>query len=178
MDSIEQAWKEVCELHERMAHAPAPEIGPHAFLPFPPGVEPVSFAMAEVNRLKQMWHNRVEGDTFHDQAVAWVPRTNVFAGDDGICVMVELPGVVKKDVEVSVMGGDLCVRGVRRPPQEAGSRQPVAVEQVWGAFERRFPLPPWCGLKNIQARHADGMLTVTMSRGSENGAGEFSVNID
>jgi HSP20 family protein len=178
MDSLEQAWKDVCELHERMAHGPAPDIGPHAFLPFPAGVEPVSFAVAEVARLKQMWRERGESASFADQAVSWIPRTNVFAGDDGVRILVELPGVAREDIEVSVAGGELSVRGTRRPPKLAGAQQPVAVEQVWGAFDRRFPLPPWCSLENIQARHADGMLTITMSRGKDNGAGEFSVNID
>jgi HSP20 family protein len=178
MDSLEQAWKEVCELHERMVHAPAPDIGPQAFLPFPPGVEPVSFAVAEVQRLKQMWRERGETTSFPDGSVTWVPRTNVFAGEEGVQILVELPGVARQDVEVSVSGGELSVRGMRRAPKLGGTWQPVAVEQVWGAFERRFPLPPWCALENIQARHADGMLAVTMTRVKDNGTSEFSVSID
>ncbi len=47
MQPIEQALKELRTLHEQLNNAPAPEIGPHAFIPFPAGPDPVAYAVDE-----------------------------------------------------------------------------------------------------------------------------------
>ena len=58
-----------------------------------------------------------------------------------------------------------------------GPLKPVMVEQAWGAFERRFPVPPWCNPEKIHARYAQGILEINLSRQEEGNPGEFRVEV-
>ena len=176
MQTIEQAYKEICRLHEQLAQAPAPEIGPQSFLPFPPGVEPIAFAIEEVAQLKHMF-DAAQAVRQHVHEPAWMPRASVFASDSSVLFQVELPGVAKEDVSVTVASGELVVRGQRRRPESDASLKPVVVEQPFGLFERRFPAPPWCNPEKIQAKYSHGVLEISLSRQEEGSFGEFRVEI-
>jgi len=174
MRTIEEAYREVCKLHEQIAHAPAPEIGPQAFVPFPPGIDPVGFAIEEVSQLKRMFESV---QTTQARSVTWVPRVSVYASDTSVRYRVEIPDVAKEDVSVSVVSGEMVVRGERRPPVVDPELKPVMVEQAWGAFERRFPLPPWCEPDRIQARCSQGVLEIDLVRRNDTSTAEFHVEV-
>jgi HSP20 family protein len=177
MQPIEQALKEIRMLHEQLTRTPAPEIGPHSFLPFPAGQDPVAYAIDEVSRLKKLIE-QTQAARQNEQAVAqWVPRASVFAGESSVSFSVELPGVAKEDVSVTVASGELVIRGHRNPATTDGGLQPVMVEQPWGAFERRFALPTWAASDQITARCALGVLEIVLTRGSDATTGEFRVEI-
>lgn len=177
MQPIEQALKEVRALHEQLTQAPAPEIGPHAFLPFPAGQDPVAFAIDEVTRLKQLVEQAQSNRRDDRNPVQWTPRASVFAGESSVSIAVELPGVDKEDVSITVCSGELTIRGQRRPTTMETGLQPVMIEQPWGAFERRFPLPAWASPDQITARYSLGVLEIVMTRGTDAAAGEFRVEI-
>jgi HSP20 family protein len=85
------------------------------------------------------------------------PAVNVYAGQDGIAVVAELPGVGKDDLEVQVHQNVLTLRGARRPAAE----QPGAYhrrERRRGAFTRTVQLPYRVDPERIAVRadRADG----------------------
>jgi HSP20 family protein len=176
MQSIDQALREAQSLHERLTGMPAPELPPQAFFPFPPGQDPVAFAIGEVARLKQMIDSgrAADGGAWRPH---WVPSASIYAGDTSMSIVVELPGVGKDDLSVSVIGAELVVRGRRQPTAEGGLR-PLVVEQAWGAFERRFPLPAWADAESITARYSQGMLEIVVGRTGDDGSSEIRVKID
>jgi HSP20 family molecular chaperone IbpA len=171
MHDLAQALKDVCRLHEQVAQLPAPEIGPQHFLPFPPGVDPVAFAIHEVGQLKQLVESRAQMPA----PPQWIPRASVFSGDTAIRYLVELPGVQREDVSVVAVQGELVVRGQRPQPADPNLK-PMLVEQPWGTFERRFALPAWCTPDGISARYSQGVLEITLSR-NEDSMGEFRVQV-
>jgi HSP20 family protein len=177
MQTIEQAYKEICRLHEQLAQAPAPEIGPQSFVPFPPGVDPIAFAVEEVSQLKQMFESVQAAKQQQMQQVAWIPRASVFTSDSNVLFQVEIPGVAKEELSVTIAGGELVVRGQRRQPCGDSTMRPVVVEQAWGTFERRFPAPPWCNPDKVHAKYAHGVLEISLSRQEEGNVGEFRVEI-
>ena len=174
MHAIEEAYREVCKLHEQIANAPAPEIGPQGLVPFPPGIDPVGFAIQEVSQLKRMFESTQTAET---PALTWVPRASVYASETSVRYRVEIPDVSKDDVSVSAVSGEMVVRGKRRPPVVDPVLKPVMVEQAWGAFERRFPLPPWCEPDRIQARCSQGVLEIDLVRRNEGSTAEFRVEV-
>ena len=177
MQPIEQALKELRTLHEQLHNAPAPEIGPHAFLPFPTGPDPVAYALDEVAHLKRFLEELESAPQQEPQSAQWSPRASVFAGESNVTISVELPGVAKEDVTVTATSGELTVRGERKPVSTKKGQQPLMVEQFWGAFERRFPLPAWASSERITARYTLGVLEIDLTRGAETAAGEFRVEI-
>jgi HSP20 family protein len=90
---------------------------------------------------------------------------------------VEVPGVAKEDISVSVASGEIVVRGMRKPPATDSTIKPVLVEQPWGAFERRFPAPPWCNPEKIQAKCAHGLLEINLHRQEDRNPTDFRVEI-
>lgn len=175
MQSLEKGLDEVRALFERVTGAPAPEVDPRFFLPFPPGVDPVAFALDEVSRIKKALDDSQPART--QTRPAWVPAANVFAGENQIRFTLDVPGVAKEDISVTVNGQELVIRGERRAGNFNGTVQPMVVERPWGAFERRFPLPPWCDPGKVRARYENGTLEIGVTRFDEGGSGNFAVRI-
>lgn len=72
---------------------------------------------------------------------AWEPPADVFEDEREVVIVVALPGVVAKDVEIAREPGALVVRAVRPLPLAAGSRHRVRqLEIPYGHFERRIAL--------------------------------------
>jgi len=153
MQALEQALDEVKALHERILGRPAPDPATLPAVPFPPGVDPIRFALAEVRHLSELWKH-VER---MPQPAAWIPPADCFATDQDWVVRIELPGVSREDVKVLLVGGEIVVRGERKPPH-LGSQRPIAIERPWGPFERRFPLPIGSRANELVAKLAAGLL--------------------
>ncbi|MCP3982348.1 MAG: Hsp20/alpha crystallin family protein [bacterium] len=178
MQTIEEALSQVNQLHEQLTQAPAPEIGPQAFLPIPPGVDPVAYAIEEVAHLKRVIENVQNAPaTTPPSPVSWSPAANVFASDSKVVYVLELAGVSRDDLSVRVIDGQLVVHGERKPPAIAQELPPMFVEQRWGGFERRFPVPTWCNVEQVEARYEEGMLTIGFERSESSKPSEVQVQV-
>jgi HSP20 family protein len=106
---------------------------------------------------------RLHRDAFHPTAAGWEPPIDVLEMDDGLLVVVALPGVRPGEMEVVLEQESLSVRGVRRWPVR---KQPVRVHRIelpHGRFERRLPLPP--GAYQLAGQdHVDGCLLLTLRK--------------
>ena len=70
----------------------------------------------------------------------WEPPVDVFEDEEGIAIVVALPGVPPERVEVTYEPGTLVVRA-ERPLPFAGTRRAIRhLEIPYGTFERRIPL--------------------------------------
>ena len=61
--------------------------------------------------------------------------------DKGYKISAELPGLDAKDVEVSVSGDRLVLKGEKRQEQEEKNKNYYLSERTYGSFERSFELP-------------------------------------
>ena len=68
---------------------------------------------------------------------AYPPPVDVLAGDDGVIIELEIPGVSRDDVEVNRIPGGIAVRGIRRET----SGGVFHIELLCGLFYRAIPLP-------------------------------------
>ena len=156
MTEVTQALNDVRDLYTKFLGQPAPEIGPGWYAPFPPGVDPVRFAIQEVDELK-----RFLTQIRPPQApVAWIPRADIHAGRDAIELRLEIPGVKRDGLKVLIAEGECVVRGERPAPEPDREMRPLSLEFPYGSFERRFPLPLHADADKLTARYADGILEV------------------
>jgi len=156
MTEVTQALNEVRDLYTRFLGQPVPEVGPGWYAPFPPGVDPVRYAIHEVDELKRFL---TQAGTRH-VPVAWIPRADVFAGRDAVVIRVEIPGVGRDHLKVMVAEGECVVRGDRPAPKEESELRPLGLEFPYGTFERRFALPLHADPEKLTAKYADGILEV------------------
>ena len=94
----------------------------------------------------------------------WQPVLDVFETEKSIVVRVELAGVRRDDLQVSVDGDVLRVRGVRRPPSESDVERLHRMEIAFGPFERTLSIPVPFEREQVAAHLADGFLRVTLPK--------------
>jgi HSP20 family protein len=94
------------------------------------------------------------------------PAVNVYAGQGGIAIVAELPGVEKDDVEIQAHQDTLTLRGVRRPVSE-GTEAYHRRERRSGAFTRSIHLPYRIDPDRIEAHLENGVLRLSLARPEE-----------
>ena len=93
------------------------------------------------------------------------PRVDVIATErGGLEVQAELPGVEEQDVDLSVDGNLLVLRGERRSDRDAARRNYRVRERTYGAFSRSIALPFEPQASDIDAEFRNGVLTVRIER--------------
>lgn len=97
----------------------------------------------------------------------FVPRLDVAENESEIRIMLELPGLEQKDVDVSLTGDILVVRGEKRDRREAAGSKDERwhrIESRYGAFERALQLPCEVEGDKTSARFEHGVLTIVLPK--------------
>lgn len=94
----------------------------------------------------------------------WQPEVDVYESEAAFVVRVELAGVERQDLRVTVDGDELRIRGERRPPEGVEPLRVHRMEIASGPFERRLRIPIPFVREAVTANLADGFLTVTLPR--------------
>lgn len=87
--------------------------------------------------------------------------------DKEIRVTAELPGVDEKDVEVTLSGDLLTIKGEKKVEEERKKENCHVVERAYGAFERTFRLPYEVAEKDIAAEFDKGVLKIVLPKPAE-----------
>lgn len=97
----------------------------------------------------------------------WMPAVDVFEKDDKFVVKAELPGMKEEDIDVSVIGDMLMIKGEKKTESEAKEEDYYRCERVYGSFYRSIPLPSTVDASKIEANYDDGVLEVTLPKTTE-----------
>ena len=96
-----------------------------------------------------------------------VPAVDVTEDDKAYKIAAELPGLEEKDVEVSLTGDVLTLKGEKRQEKEEKNKNWYVSERAYGSFQRAFELPHGIDRDKIAAEFAKGVLTVTLPKSAE-----------
>ncbi|MEX3944310.1 Hsp20/alpha crystallin family protein [Paraburkholderia sp. BR10937] len=94
------------------------------------------------------------------------PLINIGSTDDRVEIVAFAPGLDPAAIDVSIDKGLLTISGERRPSErQAGDDTRVyASERFMGAFRRVIELPQHADPGNVNARYANGCLTISVGR--------------
>jgi len=92
------------------------------------------------------------------------PAVDVTEDDKAYKVTAELPGLEEKDVNVTVAGGMLTIKGEKTYEKDNKDKKNHVTERAYGSFERSFTLPDGVDADKIAAEIAKGVLTVTLPK--------------
>lgn len=98
---------------------------------------------------------------------SFAPALEVREDSDNVTIHVELPGVDKKDVSVSIHDGVLTIAGERKQEQEVKEGEYVRTERYYGRFERQVGLTQPVVADKVKAAYKDGVLTITLPKAAE-----------
>ena len=90
----------------------------------------------------------------------WVPNTDVYMTEGGLVIKVELAGMRKEDLELTVEGNRLKISGHRPDGCRAPKCTFLVMEINYGFFESVIELPPGYDLAQAKATYLNGFLRV------------------
>lgn len=94
----------------------------------------------------------------------FVPTVNTREGADAYYIELDLPGVKKEDVEISVDKNILTIKGKREVKKEEEKNDYYRIESSYGSFARSFTLPEKVDVENIRATNEDGVVEITIPK--------------
>jgi len=105
----------------------------------------------------------------------WSPAVDVAESDNEYLVKVELPGINKEDVKVTVQDSVLTILGEKK--QETEPKNYHRVERSYGSFQRSFTLPTTVKADKVDATFKDGVLTIALPKAEEAKPKEIDVKV-
>ena len=118
-------------------------------------------------RLNGMLERRrpAQGDNEETMASAdWAPVVDIVESEQEFSLLVELPGVQKSDVKLSVQDGVLTLNGQREQDKEVKGIRFHRTERAYGRFTRSFALPESVDEQKLSAEFRDGLLKVHLPK--------------
>ena len=98
------------------------------------------------------------------EVMDFVPAVNTREASDAYYIEVDLPGVKKEDVDVSVDKNVLTISGKREVSNEVKEDDFYRVESAYGKFSRSFTLPENVDIEKIKASNEDGVLEIVIPK--------------
>ena len=97
----------------------------------------------------------------------WLPTVDVHETKDDIVLSFDIPGVSEKDVQLTITGDLLTVKGERRFERESTENTYHRAERVYGKFERSVQLPTTVQTDKVKATYREGVLEVKLAKAEE-----------
>ena len=95
----------------------------------------------------------------------WTPAVDVYQDKDQFTVQVEISGLKKEEIEISLHDGTLTIAGERKP--QANTDQGFRTERFFGKFQRSLTLPAAVDAEKVKANYKDGILTIALPKAEE-----------
>ncbi len=92
----------------------------------------------------------------------WRPLTDMYEADDEIIIKIELPGVERQKIHLTLEGRQLVIRGIRDNPLKKCGIVYHQMEINYGEFERILMLPQAIESEHIKAELKEGFLYITI----------------
>jgi HSP20 family protein len=106
---------------------------------------------------------------------SWFPATDVSETPEQLILRLEVPGLSREQIKISVENNVLTVRGEKQPDAAAENESFYRNERSYGAFERSFSLPAHADFEHIRATIDNGVLTIQLPRREETRPREIKI---
>ena len=118
----------------------------------------------EMDRLMDDFLGGFDLRPFSSRPDNFTPRIDVLDTDKEVRVSAELPGMDGKDIELSLTGEVLTIKGEKKEEKEEKGKDYYRSERSYGSFVRTVPLPVEVDTTKVEASFKKGVLTVTMPK--------------
>jgi HSP20 family protein len=96
----------------------------------------------------------------------WSPALDLYESGDHFVVVVELPGMRKEDIDISLHDGTLTISGERKR-ESANGEKAQRSERYVGTFRRSIALSTRVDASKVTATYQEGILKVTLPKAEE-----------
>ncbi len=97
----------------------------------------------------------------------FVPKVDVVDTGDAVEIKAEVPGLEEKDLDVSLEGNHLRIKGEKKEERKEEQKGHYLLERSYGTFERHLTLPENLDAGKVDARFKNGVLHITVPKTEE-----------
>lgn len=123
--------------------------------------------LSQIHReMNRMFDTFFRGDVLDNGSFGsfWTPAVDITEREDAYLVELELPGLTKEDVKITMENNILTIRGEKKQEKEEKRGSYHRSERCYGSFQRSFTLPTTVKSDKIEAQYKNGILTVTLPK--------------
>ena len=107
----------------------------------------------------------------------WMMPVEVYETKERLVVKAELPGLESKDINVSMLGHTLTIRGERQHEAEAKEENFYRRELAYGVFQRQIELPQAVNPEGLKASYKNGILEISLPKREEAKPKQIKVDV-
>lgn len=124
--------------------------------------------MEEMERMMEEsfgeWPWRVIWRRAPEEEMAWSPSIDMYEKEDAFIIRADIPGVSKDDIDISMTGDTLTIRGERKLPADIKREEYECSEICYGTFSRSITLPAAVDAEKIEATYENGILEIRLTK--------------
>ena len=106
------------------------------------------------------------------------PALDLVDTSDDLKVKVELPGISKEDVDITINDGLLTVKGEKKAEREEKEANRYYVERRYGSFSRTITLPAKVKADKVKAKFTNGVLEIVLPKAEEEKVKRVHVSVE
>lgn len=176
MEILDQMLADVKGLYEKTTGTPyAREQLRGRRLAMPEGAEPEGYLYQQISHLRSLLASRTS--PFWAAPPHWQPVLDAFDTERELVLRVELPGMVREEVSLSIGENLVVVKGDRCFRATGKNVSVLARERYYGPFERWIPLPCKVSPEKVEACFKEGVLEIRMEKEATTLEGTHRVEI-
>ncbi|UCD70948.1 MAG: Hsp20/alpha crystallin family protein [Syntrophobacterales bacterium] len=108
----------------------------------------------------------------------WAPSLDMSETKDNFVVKAEVPGIDAKDIDISLTGDILTIRGMKKQEKDEKEEDYHLVERSYGSFSRSVRLPTEVESNKIKASYKNGILNITLPKSERVKAKEVKIKVE
>lgn len=113
-----------------------------------------------------------------EEGGVWSPAVDLIDQKDKFLARVELPGVDKKDVKISLSDNNLTIQGEIERDKDIKKDEYYCCERVYGKFSRTITLPTVVDKEQIKASYKNGILEISLPKKPEEKPKEITIEAE
>lgn len=125
---------------------------------------PFTMMQREMNRVFDTFNRDWGLGAFPGSSGEFIPRLDVTEDDKAFTVKAELPGMSEQELDLSLSGDVLTLRGEKKEEKEEKNKNHYYCERSYGTFMRTVPLPRQVDTDKASANFNKGVLTITLPK--------------
>ena len=107
------------------------------------------------------------GDNRQLPDITWIPPVDVEETKNEVLVKVEIPGMKKEDIKISLQNDNLLIEGEKKQEKEDKNKNYHRIERIFGKFKRIITLPCEVKTDKVKAKYENGLLMVSLPKSEE-----------
>ncbi|MCK9275764.1 MAG: Hsp20/alpha crystallin family protein [Syntrophales bacterium] len=113
------------------------------------------------------WPERRYMQDFPYKGATWQPPLDLYEKEDRYTIRMELPGTKLEDVDITMRGNTLLIKGERRGEEGVKDEEYEICEICYGSFSRSLILPEAVNADQIEATMSNGILNINVPKSQE-----------